>query len=92
MDLSAASEFTMTITASSTFAFTNTLAANIGQVVYLRLANAGAAGTTITWPASTKFAAGTAPTLTASGVDLLGVMYDVTTSTYMVFVIGLNIQ
>jgi hypothetical protein len=89
LDLSSASEFTATITGATTFAFTNTLAANIGQVVYLRLTNAGSAN--ITWPASTKFAGGTAPAYTTSGVDLFGVMYDVTTSTYMVFVIGLNI-
>jgi hypothetical protein len=90
LDLSAATEWTMTITGATTFAFTNTLAANRGEVVYLRVTNGGSAA--ITWPASTKFAAGTAPTLTSAGVDMLGVKYDVTTSTYMVFVIGLNIQ
>jgi hypothetical protein len=57
--------------------------------VYLRLTNAGSA--TITWPASTKFASKTAPTFTTSGVDLVGVKYDQITSTYMVFVVGLNI-
>lgn len=91
MDLAAAGEFTMTLTASATFVFTNTLGANRSEVVYLRLTNAGAAGVTITWPSSTKFAAATAPTLTAAGTDLLGVKYDTTTSTYMVFVIGLAI-
>lgn len=89
MDLAAAGEFTMTITGATTFAFTNTLAASRSEVVYLRITNGGSA--TITWPASTKFAAATAPTLTASGTDLLGVKYDTTTSTYMVFVIGLAI-
>ena len=89
MDLAAAGEFTMTITGATTFAFTNTLSAGRSEVVYLRITNGGSA--TITWPASTKFAAGTAPTLTTSGTDLLGVKYDTTTSTYMVFVIGLAI-
>jgi hypothetical protein len=89
MDLAAAGEFTMTIAGATTFAFTNTLSAGRSEVVYLRITNGGSA--TITWPASTKFASGTAPTLTASGTDLLGVKYDTTTSTYMVFVIGLAI-
>lgn len=89
MDLATASEWTMTITGATTFGFTNTLAANLAEVVYLRLTNAGTAA--ITWPASTKFAAKTAPTFTAAGIDLLGVKYDTVTSTYMVFVVGLNI-
>lgn len=91
LDLAAAGEFTMTLTASTTFVFTNTLTTGRSEVVYLRITNGGASGVTVTWPASTKFAAGTAPTLTASGTDLLGVKYDTTTSTYMVFVIGLAI-
>jgi hypothetical protein len=91
MNLSSASEFTLTISASSTttFAFTNTLGTNQGQVVYLRIVNGGASGAVLTWPTGTLFAAGTAPTLSASGTDLLGIMYDVTSSAYMVFVIGL---
>jgi hypothetical protein len=90
LNLGIASEWTMTIAGATTIAFTNTLAANTGQVIYLRIANGGSA--TITWPSGTKFSSGTAPSLTTSGVDLLGVVYDTTSSTYMVFVIGLNIQ
>lgn len=90
LDLATASEWTLTLTAATTFAFTNTLAAGTSQVFLLRITNGGAF--TITWPTSTKFAAGSAPTLTAVGTDLLGVKYDTTTSTYMVFVIGLNIH
>jgi hypothetical protein len=89
LNLASASEWTMTITGATTFAFTNTLGANETEVVYLRLTNPGAA--VITWPAGTQFAAKTAPTFTASGVDLVAVQYDTTTSTYMVFVIGQNI-
>jgi hypothetical protein len=70
INLATASEFTMTVTTATTLAFSHTLAANTGQVVYLRITS------------------GTAPTLTASGTDLLGVMYDVTSSSYWVFVIG----
>jgi hypothetical protein len=74
-----------------TFNFSNTLGTNIGQIVILRLTNAGATGSSIAWPSSTKFAAKTPPVFTVSGTDVIGVMYDVTTSTYMVFVIGLNV-
>jgi hypothetical protein len=89
LDLATATEWTMTITGATTLAFTNTLGAGLSEVVYLRFTNAGSAA--ITWPASTKFAAATAPTFTASGTDVVGVKYDTTTSTYMVFVIGLAI-
>jgi hypothetical protein len=89
LDMGAASEYSMTIAGNTTLAFTNTLGANRSEVVYLRFTNAGSA--TITWPTSTKFSNKTAPTFTASGVDLVGVTYDTITSTYMVFVIGLNV-
>lgn len=90
LNLATANEFTATIAGATTIAFSSAPAAGESQVVYLRLTNAGSA--TITWPASTKFDGGTAPELTASGVDLLGVKYDSTTSTYMVFVIGLDVK
>ena len=75
---------------TTTFAFSNAPSSGESQVVYLRITNGGS--TTITWPASTKYAGGTPPTLTTSGVDLLGVVYDLTTTTYMVFVIGLDVK
>jgi hypothetical protein len=52
LNLSAASEWTMTITANTSIAFTNTLATNTSEVVFIRFTNAGAF--TITWPANTK--------------------------------------
>lgn len=81
---------TITLAATTTFAFSNAPSSGESQVVYLRITNGGS--TTITWPASTKYAGGTPPTLTTSGVDLLGVVYDLTTTTYMVFVIGLDVK
>jgi hypothetical protein len=92
LDLATAQVYTATITASDTItiAFSNAPSSGQSQVVLLRLTDAG--GGTIVWPANTKFTAGTAPTLTASGVDVLGVYYDVTTTTYMVFVIGLDVK
>ena len=81
---------TITLAATTTFAFSNAPSSGESQVVYLRITNGGS--TTITWPANTKYAGGTPPTLTSSGVDLLGVVYDLTTTTYMVFVIGLDVK
>jgi hypothetical protein len=89
LNLALASEWSATLVGATTFAFTNTLGTNISEVIYLRLTNAGAFA--ITWPASTKFAGKSAPTFTTGGVDIVGVKYDQVTSTYMVFVVGLNI-
>ena len=88
LNLGSATEFTMTITGATTLAFTNTLGTNQSEVVYIRFTNAGSAA--ITWPSGAQFAGGTAPTFTTSGIDLIGVKYDTTSSTYFVFVIGLN--
>jgi hypothetical protein len=87
LNLAAATEWTMTITGNTTFAFSNVPAAGTSQIVAMRLTNAGAY--VITWPTSTQFVGGAAPKFTAAGVDVLGVKYDTVTSTYMVFVIGL---
>jgi hypothetical protein len=90
VNLSAASEFTMTITGATTFAFTNTLLSNTSEVVIFRMTNAGSAN--ISWPTGTQFAAGTAPVFTASGIDVIGVKYDSTTAGYFVFALGLNME
>lgn len=90
IDLSTAQVFTATITGGNTitFAFSNAPAAGQSQVIILRLENGGAG--TIIWPLGTQFNGSIAPSLTASGVDMLGVYYDVTTTTYMVFEIGID--
>jgi len=90
IDLSTAQVFTATITGGNTitFAFSNAPAAGQSQVIILRLENGGAG--TIIWPVGTQFNGSIAPSLTASGVDILGVYYDVTTTTYMVFEIGID--
>jgi hypothetical protein len=93
INLAIAQVYTATITALNTitFAFSNAPAAGQSQVVLMRLTNGGSG--TIVWPVGTKFANGGAtPSLTVSGVDMLGIYYDVTTTTYMVFVVGTDIQ
>jgi hypothetical protein len=82
---------TITIAAATTFAFSNVPGAGESQVVYLRITNGGSQA--ITWPAgATKYAGGTPPTLTTSGVDVLGILYDISTTSYMLFVIGLDVK
>jgi len=92
INLASAQVYTATVTASNTitFAFSNAPSAGQSQIILFRLTNGGSG--TIVWPAGTKFSYGIAPTLSISGVDMLGIYYDVTTTTYMVFVIGLDIK
>ena len=92
IDLSIAQSYTATITASNTitFAFSNPPTSSQGQVIILKLTNAGSG--TIVWPAGTQYPEGdeTFGGLTVSGVDMLGIYYDAISTTYMVFPIGLN--
>jgi hypothetical protein len=87
LNLASASMWTATITGATTFAFTNTLGSNTSEAVYLRLSGAGSH--TVSWPAGTMFSNGTAPTF-STGIDLVGVLYDVVSSAYMVFMFGTN--
>lgn len=68
MDLAIAQMFTETSTANATWSFTN-VPASRGLTVVLHLTNGGAF--TLVWPTSVKWPGGTAPTLTASGTDVL---------------------
>jgi hypothetical protein len=62
--------FTKTISAATTFTVSSIPAAGSVVSFILELTNAGSA--TITWFSGVKWASGTAPTLTAAGVDILG--------------------
>lgn len=57
-----------TITGATTFSFTN-VAQTGATVVVMKLTNGGKY--TITWPSSIKWAGGTAPKFTATGVDIV---------------------
>lgn len=70
IDLNVASFFTKTIAANTTFTISNTPAAGTVASFILELTNGGAF--TVTWWAGLKWAGGVAPTLTVSGVDILG--------------------
>lgn len=68
IDLSAGLAISVTITGATTFSLTNPPSTG-SVVVVMQLTNGGSA--TITWPTSIKWAGGTAPKLTAAGIDIV---------------------
>lgn len=70
IDVSKASVFTKTISGATTFTVSNVPASGAVASFILDLTNGGSA--TVTWWSGMKWAGGTAPTLTASGRDVLG--------------------
>jgi hypothetical protein len=70
IDLSSGNVVSATVsTGTQTFTFTNPTASANGCSFLLLLTNGGSQ--TVNWPASVDWAGGTAPTLTASGTDIL---------------------
>ena len=70
IDLATGNLFTKTISGATTFTVSNVPTTGNAASFILELTNAGFAA--ITWFSGVKWAGGTAPTLTASGVDVLG--------------------
>lgn len=70
IDLSAGNLFTRTISDTTTFTVSNVPASGTAVSFILELTNGGSA--TVNWWSGMKWAGGTAPALTASGVDVLG--------------------
>jgi len=69
IDLSLGNYFTKTISTATTLTVSNVPTSGTVGYFILELTNGGAGA--VTYPTGTKWAKGTAPTLTASGVDLL---------------------
>ena len=69
VDLSLGNVQTYTLSGSQTLTFTNPPASGTSGSFTLIVTNGGSA--TLTWPTSVDWAAATAPTLTASGIDVL---------------------
>lgn len=70
IDLTAGNSVSATVdTSTTTFTFSNPTASDEGCGFTLVLTNGGSQ--TVNWPSSVDWAGGTAPTLTASGVDIL---------------------
>lgn len=86
LDLSAGDWFGATISAAATFALSNVAGTGLTSSFILDLTNGGAF--TVTWFAGVKWAGGTAPTLTASGRDVLGFFTDDGGTTWAGFVLG----
>lgn len=70
IDLAAANIFTKTISTATTLTVSNVPSSGTAATFILDLTNGGAG--TITWWSGVKWAGGTAPSLTASGRDVLG--------------------
>lgn len=91
LDLSAATNFTHTLTENVTYTFSNPATSGKASAFTLKVVqDSGASGYTITWPASVDWAAATAPTLTATA-DAVDYFVFITTdsgTTYYGFVAG----
>ena len=79
IDCSAGNYFTKTASGALTWTFTNVPSSRAFSLL-LELTNGGTG--TQTWPAAVKWPGGTAPTLTASGVDVLGFITDADGTTW----------
>lgn len=89
-DFSAFQYWTLTIGGAFTPTFVGAAAGTLAQGVIFRITNGGAFS--IAWPASVKWASGTAPTLTVSGVDLLGFITDDNGTTWRGLVLGKDLR
>ena len=90
IDLSTANYFSKTISTATTFTVSNTPTTGTVASFVLDLTDGGA--DTVDWWTGVQWAGGTAPTLTASGRDVLGFFtYDGGT-TWTGLVLGLDIQ
>jgi hypothetical protein len=89
-DLAVANFFSATLDQDSTWTFSNPSASGDFCGFVLELTNGGAY--TITYPASVDWVGGTAPTLTASGKDLLVFVTRDAGTTYLGLVAGLDIK
>jgi len=74
IDCAAGNVFTKTISGATTLTVSNVAASGSVSEFILKLTNGGSA--TITWFSGVKWAGGTAPTLTASGLDNIGFFTD----------------
>lgn len=89
IDLTLGNYFYKTISGNTTFTVSNAPASNTAQAFILELTNAGAY--TITWFAGLTFPGGVAPTLTASGRDVLAFFTRDGGTTWSGFVVGKNL-
>ena len=91
IDLENGNFITATVdTSETTFTFSNPPATGSGGGFALVLTNGGSQ--TVNWPASVDWSLGTAPSLTASGVDVLGFITSDGGTTWLGFEAGLDVR
>jgi hypothetical protein len=90
VDVETANFFSATLGSACTFVFSNPCGNGDFGVFAMELTNGGS--DTITWPDSVDWPAGTAPTLTAAGVDQLVFTTRDAGTKYLGFVAGLDIK
>jgi hypothetical protein len=90
IDLSTGNYFTKTISGTTTFTISNAAASGLVNSFILQLTNGGSA--TVNWFSGVKWAGGTAPTLTSSGVDVLGFYTIDGGTTWESFTLGKNMS
>lgn len=90
IDLALASWFSKTISGATTFTLANVPASGNAVSFILELTNGGSA--VVTWWAGVKWAGGTAPTLTASGRDVLGFFTRDGGTTWTGLVLGADVK
>lgn len=90
VDLSLGDYFTKTISTTTTFTVSNVPSTGTATSFVLDLTNGGAG--TITWWSGVKWAGGTAPTLTASGRDVLSFFTHDGGTTWSGFVLGKDVK
>jgi len=91
VDLTVANVFDITMTGNCTFTFSNPPASGTGGGFTLILTQDGTGSRTATWPASVKWAGGTAPTLTTTlttGMDVLSFVTTDGGTTWLGFLAG----
>lgn len=90
IDLALGNYFTRTISGATSLTVSNTPASGVAASFILDLTNGGAGA--ITWWANVKWAGGTAPTLTASGRDVLGFFTHNGGTTWTGLVLGKDVK
>ena len=88
IDLATGNYFTKTISGATTLTVSNVAASGTANAFVLELTNGGSS--TVTWFSGVTWAASTAPTLTASGVDTLAFFTTDGGTTWRGFVLGLG--
>jgi hypothetical protein len=91
LDLTLGNVQTATVdTSANTFTFSNPSATGIACGFTMILTNGGSQ--TVTWPGAVDWVAGTAPTLTAAGVDVLAFLTRDAGTIWLGFVVGLDVK